>query len=247
MERLDYIAKHEARLTVSGAPAGYDAFLAIEAARRRNGPVLFVAADENEAEAALHAMAFFAPELRLSSFPAWDCLPYDRVSPKPDIESTRLATLAYLAGKAALAKGVEACVIVTSVNAVLQRVPPRDAIAIASFQARVGEEVDRDALVSFLAANGGHRLAPDAVFFLGETYLQRSRPREAAEQYLKLSTDYAKSSRAPEAMMRLGQSLALLGNTEQACATFAEVSHRYPAASPVVKKTVDREMQKDHC
>ena len=154
MERLDYIAKHEARLTVSGAPAGYDAFLAIEAARRRNGPVLFVAADENEAEAALHAMAFFAPELRLSSFPAWDCLPYDRVSPKPDIESTRLATLAYLAGKAALAKGVEACVIVTSVNAVLQRVPPRDAIAIASFQARVGEEVDRDALVSFLAANG---------------------------------------------------------------------------------------------
>ena len=100
---------------------------------------------------------------------------------------------------------------------------------------------------AFLAANAGNRLTADAVFYLGETYLQRSRPREAAEQYLKLSTDYAKSSRAPEAMMRLGQSLALLGNTEQACATFAEVSHRYPAASPVVKKTVDREMQKDHC
>jgi transcription-repair coupling factor (superfamily II helicase) len=93
-------------------------------------------------------MAFFAPDVRLLSFPSWDCLPYDRVSPKPDIESTRLATLA------ALAKGVQACVVVTSVNAVLQRVPPRDAIAIASFQAKVGEEVDRDALVNFLAANG---------------------------------------------------------------------------------------------
>ena len=148
MERLDYIAKHDARLTVSGAPAGYDAYLVVEAARRRGAPVLYVAADETEADAAMHAMAFFAPELRLLSFPSWDCLPYDRVSPKPDIESTRLATLA------ALAKGVGACVIVTSVNAILQRVPPKDAIAIASFQAKVGEEVDRDALVNFLAANG---------------------------------------------------------------------------------------------
>jgi transcription-repair coupling factor (superfamily II helicase) len=148
VERLDYIARHEARLTVSGAPAGYDAWLAVEAARRRGGPVLFVAEGENEAEAALGAMAFFAPQIQLLSFPAWDCLPYDRVSPKPDIESARLATLA------ALAKGVEASVIVTSVNAVLQRVPPRAAIAKASFQARAGEEVDRNRLIAFLASNG---------------------------------------------------------------------------------------------
>jgi transcription-repair coupling factor (superfamily II helicase) len=148
LERLDYIAKHDSRLTVSGAPAGYDAYLAIEAARRRAGPVLFIAADENEAEAALNAMAFFAPDIKLLAFPAWDCLPYDRVSPKPDIESARLATLA------ALAKGVEAAVIVTSIAAVMQRVPPRAAIAKASFQAKSGEEVDRGALVTFLAANG---------------------------------------------------------------------------------------------
>ena len=77
--------------------------------------------------------------------------------------------------------------------------------------------------------------------------MQRSRPREAAEQYLKLSTDYSKSTRAPEGLMRLGQSLALLGNAEQACATFAEVGKRYPAASTQVKKTVEREMQSHHC
>ena len=99
---------------------------------------------------------------------------------------------------------------------------------------------------AFLAANAAHRLAPDAIFYLGETYLQRSRPREAAEQYLKLSTDYPKSTRAPDGMMRLGQSLALLGNTEQACATFAEVGKRYPTAS-APKKTVEREMQTHHC
>ena len=102
-------------------------------------------------------------------------------------------------------------------------------------------------LKAFLAANSAHRLAPDAIFYLGETYMQRSRPREAAEQYLKLSTDYSKSSRAPEGMMRLGQSLAMLGNAEQACATFAEVGKRYPSASAQVKKTVEREMQTHHC
>ncbi len=100
---------------------------------------------------------------------------------------------------------------------------------------------------AFIAANGSHKLAPDAIFYLGETYFQRSRPREAAEQYLKLSTDYAKSTRAPEGMLRLGQSLAMLGSNEQACATFAEVGKRYPTAAPPIKKSAEREMQKDHC
>ncbi len=149
MERLDYIAKTDGRLTVSGAPAGYDAWLTAEAARRRNGPVLFVASDEAQADALAAAVAFFAPGLKQLPFPAWDCLPYDRVSPKPDVESARLATLA------ALAKGIEGpAVIVTNIAALLQRVPPRAAIAQASFVAQVGEEVERDALVAFLAGNG---------------------------------------------------------------------------------------------
>jgi tol-pal system protein YbgF len=101
-------------------------------------------------------------------------------------------------------------------------------------------------LRAFLAHNAGSKLIPEATFFLGETYFQRSRPREAAEQYLKLSTDYAKSAKAPEGMFRLGQSLAMLGNNEQACATFGEVGKRFPAAT-AVKKSVEREMQKDHC
>ena len=125
---------------------------------------------------------------------------------------------------------------------------PREQFNSAVEAYKKGQYADAEAqLKAFLAANTAHRLAPDAIFFLGETYLQRSRPREAAEQYLKLSTDYGKSSRAPDGMMRLGQSLAMLGNSEQACATFAEVGKRYPAAPSQVKKNVEREMQKDRC
>ena len=148
MERLDYIARTDGRLTVSGAPAGYDAYLAAEAARRRKGPVLFVTLDDAAAENAARAIRFFAPGTLVLPFPAWDCLPYDRVSPKPDIESARLSTLA------ALARGCGPCVIVTTVNAALQRVPPKEWIAEASFAAKTGDDVDREALVAFLAANG---------------------------------------------------------------------------------------------
>jgi transcription-repair coupling factor (superfamily II helicase) len=149
VDRLDYIAKQQGRLTVSGAPQGYDAYLAAEAARRRGGPVLFVALDDLQAEAAARTIEFFAPTMRVLSFPSWDCLPYDRVSPKSDIESRRLATLAVLARAPD-----QTCVIVTTINALLQRVPPKSAIANASFAARNGAEVDREALVAFLSGNG---------------------------------------------------------------------------------------------
>ena len=118
--------------------------------------------------------------------------------------------------------------------------------ALQAFQAGQYPEAEAG-FKGFLAANPAHRLSADAVFYIGETYLQRSRPREAAEQYLKVTTDYAKSSRAPESMVRLGQTLAALGNTEQACATLAEVGKRYPAAPASVKKLADREIAKDHC
>jgi tol-pal system protein YbgF len=125
---------------------------------------------------------------------------------------------------------------------------PREQFAAAVEAYRNGDYAKaEDQLKAFIVVNASHRLVPDAIFYLGETYFQRSRPREAAEQYLKLSTDYAKSARAPEGMLRLGQSLAALGSNEQACATLAEVGKRYPTAAPAVKKSAEREMQKDHC
>src|SRR5215472_2052901 len=151
MDRLSYIAKTEGRLTVTGAPEGFDAYLAAEAAERRKGLVIFVAPDDLKAELAIQAVRFFAPELTVLPFPAWDCLPYDRVSPKSDIESTRLATLAALARRK---KGAGHAVVVTTINAILQRVPPRSAIEEASFFARVGHTVEHEKLVAFLAANG---------------------------------------------------------------------------------------------
>jgi tol-pal system protein YbgF len=118
--------------------------------------------------------------------------------------------------------------------------------ALQAFQNGQYQQAE-DGFKSFMAGNVGHRLTPDAIFYVGESYFQRSRAREAAEQYLKVTTDYARSLRAPESMVRLGQALAALGNSEQACATFAEFGKKYPNATQSVKKLAEREMAKDHC
>lgn len=118
--------------------------------------------------------------------------------------------------------------------------------ALQAFQAGQYPEAEAG-FKAFLAANPAHRLTPDAIFYIGETYLQRSRPREAAEQYLKVTTDYSRSPRAAESMVRLGQTLAALGNSDQACATLTEFGKRYPGASASVKKLAERESAKDHC
>ncbi|HEY5206468.1 MAG TPA: tol-pal system protein YbgF [Roseiarcus sp.] len=118
--------------------------------------------------------------------------------------------------------------------------------ALQAFQAGQYPEAETG-FKAFLAANPAHRLSPDAIYYIGESYLQRSRPREAAEQFLKVTTDYSKSSRAPESMVRLGQTLAALGNSDQACATLGEFGKRYPTASASVKKLAEHESAKDHC
>ena len=91
------------------------------------------------------------------------------------------------------------------------------------------------------------KLVPDAVFYLGETYFQRNCYREAAEQYLKISTDYSKTAKAPDSLLRLGQSLDKLGAKEQACAAFAEVGRKYPNASAGLRATADREAKRVQC
>ncbi len=91
------------------------------------------------------------------------------------------------------------------------------------------------------------RLVPDALYLAGESYARLGRQREAAEQFLKVSTDFGKSTRAPDALLRLGVSLNALGAKDQACATYQEVTRRYPTASADVRAGVDRETRRAHC
>lgn len=118
--------------------------------------------------------------------------------------------------------------------------------AMGHIQARRYEQAEMD-LRQFIQSHPRDGRVPAATFWLGESYLQRNRNREAAEQFLKVSTDYARSAQAPEAMLKLGVSLNALGAREQACATLAELERKFPSAGSNVRQGVAREQKRARC
>jgi transcription-repair coupling factor (superfamily II helicase) len=134
---------------VYGAPEGWDAVLLARRAAEHEGPLLHAARDDQRMARLAEALAFFAPEIEVLRFPAWDCLPYDRVSPNPELIAERIATLATL-----LTKPVGKRIVLTTVNALVQRVPPRHVFQNSSRLLEPGGSVDPDDLVRFLEARG---------------------------------------------------------------------------------------------
>jgi tol-pal system protein YbgF len=90
-------------------------------------------------------------------------------------------------------------------------------------------------------------LMADAQYWLGESFFQRQLYRDAAESFLAVTTKFDKSAKAPDALLRLGQSLAALKEKEAACAALGEVTRKYPRASSGVKQAVDREQKRVKC
>ncbi|MBX6374078.1 MAG: transcription-repair coupling factor [Acetobacteraceae bacterium] len=122
-------------------------------ARRRaetEAPVLHVCRDDARMARVAEALAFWAPGIEVLRFPAWDCLPYDRVSPNPEIVAERVATLTRLLEPEKAGRRV----VVTTVNALVQKVPPREVFRGATMQLRKGGRVQPEKLVAFLEANG---------------------------------------------------------------------------------------------
>jgi transcription-repair coupling factor (superfamily II helicase) len=102
------------------------------------------------------AIAFFAPETEILEFPAWDCLPYDRVSPHAAIVAQRMSVLARLAR----VRGRERpSVLLTTVNAILQRLPARECVARQSLAAAPGNRLPMSGVTGWLELNGFNRAA----------------------------------------------------------------------------------------
>ncbi|APO86679.1 transcription-repair coupling factor [Marivivens sp. JLT3646] len=141
--------KSQSHITVCGAPEGFDAKLILDEVGKSGAPVLHIARDDRRLTEMQAALAFYAPEMPVVVFPAWDCLPYDRVSPNADICAARMATLA------ALAHGMpKQFVLLTTLNAATQRVPARGLLKEASFTARVNSRIDETALKQYLVRMG---------------------------------------------------------------------------------------------
>ncbi len=94
---------------------------------------------------------FFGPDIATMEFPAWDCLPYDRVSPNASVVAQRMTALSRLAR----VKGRDKpSVLLTTVNAALQRVPARDFVATHALSVAPGNVIGMASIVAWLELNG---------------------------------------------------------------------------------------------
>ena len=136
-------------ILASGAPEGFDATIVLRELEKGGVPVLHVARDDKRLAAMARALAFFDPSVPVLTFPGWDCLPYDRVSPNPEISAMRMATLA------GLVAGIAGpFVLLTTVNAATQYLPAREVLRASAFVATVGGRIDEAALKGFFVRMG---------------------------------------------------------------------------------------------
>jgi len=142
-------------MIASGVPEGLDALLLGELARQtpRGAPILHIARDANRLVTLEDAIAFFAPDVTVLTFPAWDGVPYDRVAPNADTIARRIATLSELTHRET-AGNTSSLIVLTTVNAVVQRVPPRAFIAASSMRLAAGNAVSMQELVERLEVSG---------------------------------------------------------------------------------------------
>ena len=111
--------------------------------------LVFVARDGRRLDRMADILGQLLPGHPILPLPAWDCLPYDRVSPNGVTIAARMTTLS------ALARGDDKGVVVlTAANALIQRLPPREIVAGMSFAAKAGQVVDSDKLIAWAAGNG---------------------------------------------------------------------------------------------
>jgi transcription-repair coupling factor (superfamily II helicase) len=135
---------------VGELPEGADALVFAKAARLRGGLNVFVARDDARAASVKQAVQFFAPDITLLDFPSWDCLPYDRISPSRNIAARRAGTLHTLCHLPSDAPAI----LITTIAALCQKVPPRSVMSKAGLHLSVGDNVMREQLDAYFSMNG---------------------------------------------------------------------------------------------
>ncbi len=155
---IDAIAAGKS-ITLARAPDGFDALATADIARAlaraaqdRAVALVHVARDGQRSRAFMDALGFFAPDIEALELPAWDCQPYDRVSPGAAISARRMTALSRLARtRSSMERPRVLCV---TVNGLIQRAPPRAWVETESFSAAPGNAVNMNDLASWLETNG---------------------------------------------------------------------------------------------
>ena len=158
MNKISSLIEAEVALQLCNAPEGYDALILSDFFNQPEGPeiMLHIARDDHRMASMADIFAFFSPEVEVLTFPAWDCLPYDRISPNPDVTAKRMTCLSRLA-TLKKKRQKQKLLVITTINAATQKVPDAQTMGSVSFSAKTGDSLDLESLSVFLSHNGYSR------------------------------------------------------------------------------------------
>ncbi len=135
------------RLVGASAPLA-----AAELARVLQKPLVVLATDPRHADQLEAEIRYFADaDFPVAHFVEWETLPYDSFSPHQDIISQRLSVIATL-------PQMQHGIVIVSIPALLQRLPPVDYVAARTLVLRTGQTLDRQAFIDALTAAGYLRI-----------------------------------------------------------------------------------------
>jgi tol-pal system protein YbgF len=92
-----------------------------------------------------------------------------------------------------------------------------------------------DAFEAYTTAHAGQANAPEANYWLGETLYVRENYGDAAQAYIAALKGWPKLGWAPDALVKLSNSLIRLEQPAEACKTLGEFTRRYASAPAAVK------------
>jgi tol-pal system protein YbgF len=89
----------------------------------------------------------------------------------------------------------------------------------------------RAAFRSFADNNPGDELAPDAIYWIGTISYSQKDYAGAAHAFAEQIKKFPTSTRGPDSMLKLGQSLIAMGQTKEGCMTLGALPTKYPSVS----------------
>ena len=156
MKLPDSIVRHLSAcstVSVGNIPLSAQAYFITSLLQSTHKPVVHIVPQDKDMAAMAQLCAFLAPDVEVLTLPAWDTLPYDRISPSAAITAVRLNTLSYLS-----TEPKKPYLLLTTANAASQKLPPRALLKKARYSIRKGDTLNRDALFEFLTRNGYSRV-----------------------------------------------------------------------------------------
>jgi transcription-repair coupling factor (superfamily II helicase) len=152
---MDRSHSSPSHLTYSEIVAGAEGFVAAKISQETGRSLVLVATSDREMELFFQQLQVYSPRAEILKFPAWDCLPYDRISPRHQIMAERMAVLSTLLTR----QKNQRLILVTTIHAITQKLPPRHLLEHSSLMLTQGKEINTDHLMRYLAANGYTRVS----------------------------------------------------------------------------------------